>query len=86
MIEISNQILIDFLRLNNRANNVRNEQLGKQLDEIIISLGGSQRNEIPCGRDKEDSNPFGFPKTSMSYSFPDNQLQNLFINILNSIL
>lgn len=85
MVIISNQILIDFLRVNNRGMSVRNEQLGKQLDAVIIQLGGKQRNEIGCGRDNEEGNPFGFPKTSMSYDFPENQLQNLFINILNSI-
>ena len=86
MTLISNQILIDFLRLNNRANDVRNEQLGKQLDKIIIRFGGIQRNEIACGRDNEDGDPFGFPKTSMSYDFPENQFQDLFTNILNTIL
>ena len=85
MVIISNQILIDFLRLNNLAENIRNEQLGKQLDAIIISLGGSQRNEISCGRENEDGDPYGFPKTSMSYDFPKNQLQNLFNNLLNTI-
>jgi hypothetical protein len=86
MVIISNQILIDFLRLNNRAREVRNEQLGKQLDTIILSLGGSQRNEISCGRDNEMGDPYGYPKSSMSYDFPENQLQNLFVNIRNSIL
>ncbi|MGC3977802.1 MAG: hypothetical protein QM751_05925 [Paludibacteraceae bacterium] len=86
MIIISNQILIDFLRLNNRALNVRNEQLGRQLNEIVIQLGGTQRYEIHCGRDNEKSQPLEFPKTSMSYNFPQNQLQNLYNNILNSIL
>jgi len=86
MVIISNQILIDFLRLNNRASEVRNEQLGKQLDAIILSLGGSQRNEISCGRDNEEGNPYGFPKSSMSYDFPENQFQNLFNNLLNTIL
>ena len=86
MICISNQILIDFLRLNNCAENVRNEQLGKQLDTIILSLGGTQRGEISCGRENEEGDPFGFPKTSMSYDFQENQLQNLFNNLLNSIL
>ncbi len=77
MIIISNQILIDFLRLNNRAVGIRNEQLGKQLDEIIIRLGGRQRAEIPAGRDNEEGNPFGFPKTSMSYDFPLEHIQEL---------
>jgi len=77
MIIISNQILIDFLRLNNRAVNIRNEQLGKQLDEIIIRLGGRQRTEISAGRDNEDGDPFGFPKTSMSYDFPLEHIQEL---------
>ena len=86
MILISNQILIDFLRLNNHAQNVRNDQLGKQLDSIILALGGGQRNEISCGRDNEVGDPFGFPKTSMSYDFPENQFQDLFTNILNTIL
>lgn len=86
MVTLSNQILIDFLRLNNRAQTTRNEQLGKQLDAIILSLGGSQRNEISCGRENEDGDPYGFPKSSMSYDFPQNQLGNLFINILNEIL
>jgi hypothetical protein len=86
MIIISNQILIDFLRLNNRAVKIRNEQLGKQLDGIIIRLGGKPLKEVSAGRDNEEGNPFGFPKTSMSYDFPQNQLQNLFINLLNSIL
>jgi len=86
MVIISNQILIDFLRLNNRARNIRNEQLGKQLDTIILSFGGSQRNEISCGRDNEEGDPFGYPKSSMSYDFPENQFQNLFTNILNTIL
>ena len=54
MILISNQILIDFLRLNSRGNNISNDLLGKQLNEIIISLGETQRNEIGCGRDNED--------------------------------
>ena len=86
MVIISNQILIDFLRLNNRAQTTRNEQLGKQLDTIIFSLGGSQRNGIACGRENEDGDPYGFPKTSMSYDFPENQFQNLFTNLLNTIL
>lgn len=54
MIIISNQILIDFLRLNNRAVEIRNEQLGKQLDEIIIRLGGRQRAEVSAGRGNEE--------------------------------
>ncbi len=54
MIIISNQILIDFLRLNNRAVEIRNEQLGKQLDEIIIRLGGRQRKEVSAGRGNEE--------------------------------
>lgn len=54
MIIISNQILIDFLRLNNRAVEIRNEQLGKQLDEIIIRLGGRQRTEVSAGRGNEE--------------------------------
>jgi hypothetical protein len=82
MIIISNQILIDFLRLNNPNLNIRNEQLGKRLDEIIEELGGIQIKEIACGRDNEDGKPFGFPKTSMSYDFPQGQLQNLFDRIL----
>ncbi|MDD3939680.1 MAG: hypothetical protein PHF49_03465 [Patescibacteria group bacterium] len=86
MIIISNQILIDFLRLNNRAVEIRNEQLGKQLDVIIIRLGGRQRIEVSAGRDNEEGDPFGFPKTSMSYDFPQNQLGDLFVNILNEIL
>jgi len=86
MIIISNQILIDFLRLNNRAVEIRNEQLGKQLDVIIIRLGGRQRTEVSAGRDNEEGDPFGFPKTSMSYDFPQNQLGDLFVNILNEIL
>jgi len=86
MVTLSNQILIDFLRLNNRAQTIRNEQLGKQLDAIILSLGGTQRSEISCGREKEEGDPYGFPKTSMSYDFPENQFQNLFINLLNTIL
>jgi len=84
MIVISNQILIDFLRLNKRAINIRNEQLGKQLDSIIIQLGGVQRNEISSGRENEAGKPFGFPKTSMCYDFPQNQLKNLLTNILNT--
>ncbi|NLJ81635.1 MAG: hypothetical protein GX330_00710 [Bacteroidales bacterium] len=85
MIVISNQILIDFLRLNNRANDVRNEQLGKQLDDIIKKLGGTQHERVDGGRSNEEGQPYGFPKTSMSYDFPENQLQTLFINILNTI-
>lgn len=54
MIIISNQILIDFLRLNNRAVEIRNEQLGKQLDEIIIRLGGRQRKEVSASRGNEE--------------------------------
>ena len=86
MVIISNQILIDFLRLNNRAENVRNEQLGKQLDEIIKQLGGIQNDRVDGGRNNKEGQPYGFPKTSMSYDFPEKQFQNLFINILNSIL
>ena len=77
MIIISNQILIDFLRLNNRAVEFRNEQLGKQLNEIIIRHGGRQRAEISAGRGNEDGNSFGFPKTSMSYDFPLEHIQEL---------
>jgi len=75
MIIISNQILINFLRLNNRVVKIRNEQLGKQLDGIIIRLGGRQRTEVSAGRDNEEGDPFGFPKASTSYDFPQNQLQ-----------
>ena len=80
------QILIDFLRLNNRAVKIRNEQLGKQLDGIIIRLGGKPLKEVSAGRDNEEGNPFGFPKTSMSYDFPESQIGNLFTNLLNDIL
>ena len=86
MAIISNQILIDFLRLNGRAINTRNQELGKQLDEIIISLGGSQIGETPNGRNHEEGNPLGFPKTSMSYNFPENRLEDLFARILGQIL
>ena len=86
MIVISNQILIDFLRLNNRALDIPNDQLGKQLDKFIKELGGNQRDRISAGRENEAGDYFGNPKTSMSYDFPENQLQNLFINLLNSIL
>ncbi len=77
MIIISNQILIDFLRLNNRAVEIRNEQLGKQLNEIIIRHGGRQRAETSAGRGNEEGDPFGFPKTSMSYDFPLEHIQEL---------
>lgn len=86
MIVISNQILIEFLRLNNRALDIPNDQLGKQLDKIIKELGGNQRDRISAGRENEAGDYLGNPKTSMSYDFPQNQLQNLFINLLNSIL
>ena len=86
MILISNQILIDFLRLNNRASDIRNEPLGKQLDKIIRELEGTPRNEIACGRDNEEGDPYGFPKVSMSYDFPKEKLSALFENILNAIL
>ncbi len=86
MVLISNQILIDFLRLNHRGVKVRNEQLGKQLDAIIISLGGRQVKEVSCGRDNEVSNSYGYPKRSMSYDFPKAQLSNLFTHILKEIL
>jgi len=82
-IVISNQILIDFLRLNSRVKDVRNDQLGKQLDGIIRQLGGKQIREISSGRDNETGDYFGPPKTSMSYDFPQNQLQNLFNDILS---
>lgn len=86
MIVISNQILIDFLQLNNRALEIPNDQLGKQLDKIIKELGGTQRDRISAGRDNENGNYLGNPKTSMSYDFPRNQLQNLFISISNLFL
>ncbi|MDY0202297.1 MAG: hypothetical protein RBR40_15055 [Tenuifilaceae bacterium] len=85
MVIISNQLLIDFLRLNNLAINVRNDQLGKQLDEFILQLGGTQRHEVPCGRDNEEGDPFGYPKTSMSYNFPENQFQSLYDKIIDEI-
>ena len=83
MVIISNQILIDFLRLNKKANDIRNQDLGKHLDKVIILLGGKQKGEVPNGRDNEDGKPLGFPKTSMSYDFPESQLDVLFINILS---
>ncbi len=86
MVIISNQILIDFLRLNNRASNISNDQLGKKLDKIIKELGGNQRDRVSAGRENEAGDYLGNPKTSMSYDFSENQLQNLFINVLNSIL
>lgn len=86
MVIISNQILIDFLRLNNRASNISNDQLGKKLDKIIKELGGNQRDRVSAGRENEAGDYLGNPKTSMSYDFPENQLQILFINVLNSIL
>ena len=51
MIIISNQILIDFLRLNNRALDIPNDKLGKQLDKIIKEFGGNQRAIISAGRE-----------------------------------
>lgn len=51
MIIISNQILIDFLRLNNRALDIPNDQLGKQLDKIIKEFGGNKRAIISAGRE-----------------------------------
>ena len=86
MVIISNQILIDFLRLNNRAENIPNDQLGKQLDKIIKKLGGVQNGRTLSGRENEEGQPLGFPKTSMNYILHQNQLQNLFTNILNEIL
>ena len=52
MIIISNQILIDFLRLNGRAGSIANNQLAKQLDKIIKDFGGIQRDKVsaPCNR------------------------------------
>lgn len=82
MIIISNQILIDFLRLNNRAVKIRNEQLGKQLDGIIIRLGGKSLKDVSAGRDNEEGDIFGFPKTSMSYDFPLENIQLLFNELL----
>jgi hypothetical protein len=85
MLIISNQILIDFIRLNQRADDIRNQELGKQLDEIIIGLGGTQRGEVPNGRENEEGNAFGFPKTSMTYNFPQSHLADLFSNIFSKI-
>lgn len=86
MIIISNQILIDFLRLNGRAGGIANNQLAKQLDKIVKGFGGIQRDKVSAGRKNEEGDLLGFPKTSQSYDFPQNQLDNLFINILNEIL
>ena len=86
MIVISNQILIEFLRLNNRALEIPNDQLGKQLDKIIKDFGGMQRDKVSAGRENEAGDLLGFPRTSQSYDFPQNQLGNLFVNILNEIL
>lgn len=86
MVTISNQILIDFLRLNNHAVNIPNDQLGRKLDGIIKELGGVQNGRTPSGRENEDGQPLGFPKSSMNYILNQNQLQALFTNILNEIL
>lgn len=86
MIIISNQILIDFLRLNNRAENISNDQLGKQLDKIIKELGGVQIGRTKSGRENEEGQRLGFPKTSMNYNLHQDQLQNLITNMLNIIL
>jgi len=86
MIRISNHLFIDFLRLNNLATDVRNQELGKQLDDIIIPLGGVQAGRFFTGRGEEDGDPFGFPKTSMSYNFPESQLENLVREFKNKFL
>jgi len=86
MVIISNQILIDFLRLNNRAGNIPNDQLGKQLDKIIKQLGGVQNGRTQSGRENEEGQPLGFPKKTMNYNLHQNQLQNLFTNMLIEIL
>ena len=83
MIIISNQLFIDFLRINNLAKNIRNEQLGIELDKIIQAAGGKQLGRISCGRDNEIGEPCGFPKTSMSYNFPSQHLGQLYNSILN---
>jgi hypothetical protein len=85
MVIISNQILIDFIRLNNRAVNIPNDQLGKLLNRIIEELGGVQNGRTPNGRENEDGQPLGFPKSSMNYILNQNQLQTLFTKILNEI-
>lgn len=85
MVIISNQILIDFLRLNNRAENIPNDQLGKILNGIIEELGGVQNGRTHSGRDNEDGQPYGFPKSSMNYLLNQNLIQTLFTNILNEI-
>lgn len=86
MIRISNHLFIDFLRLNNLATDVRNQELSKQMDDIIISLGGIQIGAISTGRGSEDGDPFGFPKTSMSYNFPESQLENLVREFKNKFI
>ncbi|MCK9482200.1 MAG: hypothetical protein M0R38_10635 [Bacteroidia bacterium] len=83
MVIISNQILIEFLRQNNRADNVRNDQLGKMLDKIIIELGGEQQQRVFARRDNEEGDQFKHPKSSRSYTFPKEQIQNLFDKILD---
>ena len=56
------------------------------MDDIIISLGGIQVGAISTGRGSEDGDPFGFPKTSMSYNFPESQLENLVREFKNKFL
>lgn len=86
MVIISNQILIDFIRLNNRAEKTTNIVLGKKLDSIIKEHGGVQYIRTSNGRENENGQPLGYPKKSMNYNLPQNQLQTLFTNILNEIL
>ena len=82
MIVISNQILIEFLRLNDRALDIPNDQLGRSLNGIIEELGGIQKGRLSAGRENEAGDYYGNPKTSMSFELPENQLSNLFISIL----
>lgn len=79
---ISNQILIDFLRLNNRATNIDNKKLGRELNKIIISLRGTQLGRVDAYRKNQKGNEFGNPKTSMSYDFPNCNIQQLFDDLL----